>query len=102
MAFKSANLKLIYEERRATGRPMDASQVARLFRQGQISSLLMKARRRIDIIHNYERTIAHYRTLLDQPDLSPPERDRILRLLILAEKALHEHVRDIDDRETWY
>lgn len=101
MAFKSANLKLVYEELRAQGRSMTASRVAQLFRDGQLERLYRQARVRQSRIRFADNVIKLLELRLADPAIDEVDRRNYQRLIEHQESILEELMVDVDDREVW-
>jgi len=99
--FREANLKLVYEELRQRGVPLSASEVGRLFRQGQLDEVLAAARQRLGAIRTTRETIARLEEVRAQPDLSPGMLLAILGQLEAAKSRLEELLPFEDRTETW-
>jgi len=100
--FKSANLKLIYEEIRDSGRPIDAQELARLFKTGELLHLLRHAEDRHRLIKAYLLQRKRVENRLRNPHITKEERERLEELRNALSRLRHELLKDIDERETWY
>jgi len=101
MAFKSAELKTLYEELRAQGRPLPASEVASLFRKDQLKGLAAAARWRGQQIKVLTATVRAVERLMK--DVKPGVWLYLAYEVQLEDlKArLHELAPYMDERERW-
>lgn len=102
MAFTSANLKLLYEYLRASGYGLSASQVAQLFRAGQLDRILKAAQDHAAIFTGYTQGIAETRAALAVPSIEPSVRTHLELLLATYETLLEEYLSDVDQSERWH
>jgi len=102
MPFTSANLKVIYEYLRAMGTSLSASEIARLFRSGQLDDLLAYVRLRLLNIQLYTRAADNVRALLARTDLSPEARAWNEYLLGVYIDEVDRWLHQPDPQERWH
>ena len=101
MPFKSANLKLIYEELRAAGLPISASEAGRLFRTGDLERLLDTVRARQTEINTLIARIESLRARVALLTEADPFYLIYLGMIDDDENRLHELIEHQDPRERW-
>lgn len=102
MAFKSANLKMVYEGLRARGVLIDPETAASLFSRQDLEDLLMKAMQLQSEIQGLQREIT---TLQDLISATPPNSTEYLILVDSIEekkKKLEDLKHYWDPAEVWF
>ena len=100
--FKSANLKLIYEELRDLGVPLSASEVAHLFRFDEVQAVLEKARAHAAEIKFYELAIRHLEKRLQTLDPSSAEYAAVAAALADYRWKYRELIYQVEATEEWF
>jgi len=102
MPFTSAHLKVVYEYLRASGTSLSASEIARLFRAGQLGKLLEAALRRQRQIRLCRRGISLAQDMLARTDLPQMAIDYYQMLLASYEDQLEGWIHKVDEQERWH
>ena len=100
--FKSANLKLIYEELRYLGYPISASRAGHLFRFAQLQYILDHARANIAQVEALEARIRMLEADLSTLDPASKEYAEIYAALADARSKYRYYKRRLDAKEIWF